>query len=306
MTAKGFGYVFAFMAVFLWAGNFVLARGLSDAIAPVQLNFWRWVVAFVVVVPFALRTWSHDWPILKKHLGYLCVMGFIGVTCLNAFFYKAGSTTSSINMVLFVPSAPILIMVLSRIFCGDPITPRRLLGLCIILSGLLLLLSRGEWSNLTHFRFSSGDLWGIGGVASFGLYSFLTRYRPHGVSLAGLHSTIFVAGLLFSLPPLFWEMHVTDPRPWTPTVIGGILYAGIGCSTLAYVFWTKAIDAIGPVRAGMIYYSIPLFTALKGVLILGEQITLLHVVGGSLMLFGIALATIVPQHKYFSSKHKTS
>ncbi len=295
MTAKGFGYVFAFTSVFLWAGNFVLARGLADAIAPVQLNFWRWVVALLVILPFALRNWHHDWPILKKHIPYLSVMGLVGVTCLNAFFYQAGSTTSSINMVLFVPSAPIVILILSRIFCGEAITPRRLLGLCIILCGLLLLLSRGQWSNLTHFRISTGDLWSIGGVLCFGLYSFLTRYRPHGVSLAGMHSTIFVAGLLFSLPALLWEMQVTAPTPWTPSVIGGILYAGIGCSSLAYLFWTKAIDAIGPVAAGMIYYSIPLFTALKGVLILGEQATLLHFVGGGLMLFGIVLAMLAPK-----------
>ncbi len=297
MNAKSLGYTFAFTSVFLWAGNFVLARGLADAIAPVQLNFWRWVVALLVVFPFALRNWGHDWQILKKNLPYICLMGLIGVTCLNAFFYQAGSTTSSINMVLFVPSAPIIIMLLSRIFCGEPITPRRLLGLTIILSGLLLLLSRGQWSNLTHFRISSGDLWSIGGVVCFGLYSFLARYRPHGVSLLALHSTIFIAGLLFSLPALLWEMHVTAPTEWNMTIISGILYAGIGCSSLAYVFWTKAIDSIGPVAAGMIYYSIPLFTALKGVLILGEKATMLHFVGGALMLFGIALATIPPKLK---------
>ncbi len=292
MKAKSLGYTFALISVFLWAGNFIVARLFASTIAPVQLNFWRWLVALAFVLPFAIKTWHKDWPIIKKHLPYLTLLGFVGVTCLNALFYKAGSTTSSINMVLFVPSAPIIILLLSRIFCGEPITPRRLLGLIIILGGLLLLLSKGKWSNLAAFNISTGDLWCIGGVASFGIYSFLTRYRPQNISLYGLHSAIFTIGIILTLPFLFWEMSYSPPTIWNLSVLGGIFYAAVGCSSIAYLFWTKAIDNIGPVAAGMLYYTIPLFTALEGVLILGEDVTWLHAIGGSLMLIGIGLTTV--------------
>ncbi len=292
MNVKTIGYVAAFTAVVLWAGNFVLARAMATSIPPIQFNFWRWLVALICIAPFAMRTFSKDFPIIKRNLSYLAVMGFIGVTSLNALFYKAGQSTSSINMVLFVPSAPIVIMLLSRILCAEPLTPRRLLGLVIILVGLGVLISKGEWSNMVNFNFSMGDLWSVGGVMCFGLYSFFARYRPKELSTAGFHLSTFSLGLLLAFPMLVLEMYYIPSPIWDGSIWAAVLYAGVGCSFIAYALWTKAIDALGPVAAGMVYYTIPLFTALEGVLILGEQVTKVHIVGGGLMIVGIALAII--------------
>ncbi len=300
MNVKAIGYTAAFTAVILWAGNFVLARAMATSIPPVQLNFWRWAVAFICIAPFALRNLRKDLPIIKRHISYLAILGFIGVTSLNALFYKAGQSTSSINMVLFVPSAPIVIMLLSRFLCAEPITPRRFLGLVIILVGLGILLSRGQWSNVVNFNFSMGDLWSVGGVLCFGLYSFFARYRPKELSTAGFHLSTFGFGLLLAFPMLLIELYFMPPPPLDMSIVMAVLYAGVGCSFIAYALWTKAIDALGPVAVGMVYYTIPLFTALEGVLILGEAVTKVHIVGGGLMILGIALAIFqknIPQLK---------
>ncbi len=292
MNIKTLGYVMAFAAVIIWAGNFVVARAIAASIPPIQMNFWRWVVAFVCILPFALRSWRHDWPIMKNHLPYLAAYGLVSVTLLNSFVYAAGATSSSINIVLFVPSAPIIIMLLSRIFCGEAITWRRFAGLCIIITGICLLVSRGNIDNLLQMRISIGDIFSIAGVICFGIFSFITRYRPQHISVTSFLAITFGFGILLILPALFWEMYTYPPTVWEGSVLFGIVYAGIGCSSVAYLFWTKAIDAIGPVAAGMIYYSIPLFTALEGVLILGEDVTLVHILGGALMLSGMAITTI--------------
>ncbi len=293
LAPKTMGYFMAFFAVIIWAGNFVVARAVAFSIPPMHMNFWRWVIAFACLIPFAIQPVRKDWPHIKKHLPYLALMGLIGVTGLNTFFYQAGSTTSSINMVLFVPSAPILIMLLSRIFCGEAITLQRLAGFCIILLGLGILISRGDWNNLRTFQFHLGDVWSIAGVMCFGFYSFLSRYRPLTISATSFLASTFSFGLLFCLPVFLWEIATYEPMTWSKNVIIAILYSGIGCSTIAYMAWTKAIDAIGPVTAGIIYYLIPVFTALEGIVILNEQIHAVHIIGGACMLSGIALATFV-------------
>ncbi len=295
MTGKGIGYSCAIGAVFIWAGNFVIARAVAEYIGPIQLNFWRWFLAFCCVFPFAISTWRENWPDVRKHLPFIFIQGLVGVALLNTFFYQAGNTTSSINMVLFVPSAPITILLLSRFICGERIPIKRLIGLGVILSGLILLISRGKWSNLTGFNIHIGDLWSIGGVMCFGVYTFLARYRPQNLPLSVLHTAIFAAGLIISLPAFMLEMHYATPTVWNTEVIISIVYSGVGCSCISYVLWTKAIDNIGPVVAGIFYYSIPLFTAFKGVLILGEAVTLIHVIGGTLMLIGIGLASMQPK-----------
>ena len=286
------GLLAALAATVVWAGNFVVARGIAHAIPPIQLNFWRWLLALACLLPWALPRLRADWPLMRRHWRHLSVMGLLGVTLLNTFVYKAGQTTQSLNMALLVPTAPVIIMLLSRILYAEPITRRRLAGMGVVLCGVLTLLSRGDWRHLAAVHFNPGDLWALAGAASFALYSLFVRNRPKGLSLAGYNAATFALGLVFLLPGLAVEVAVLPAPALTVPVVAGIAYAGIGCSTIAYILWTRAIAGIGPVLAGMVYYSLPLFTAVESAWLLGESIAPFHIVGGGMIIAGILLATV--------------
>ena len=294
------GYSCALLAVVIWSGNFVVARAVAGLIPPWQCNFWRWFIALIILLPFAKRHWRTDWPAIKKNWRGLSVLGILGVTLLNTFIYKAGQTTESINMALLVPTAPIVILILSRILYAEPISPRRMAGVLVVLLGVSILVSRGDWDRLAHLRFNEGDLWALGGVLSFGLYSLFIRQRNTDISPIGFSVATFALGLLYSLPFTAIEaVMLPTPHLSTPLVIS-VLYAGIGCSALSFWLWTVAIDRIGPVRAGMVYYSLPVFAGIAAMLILGEIVTPAQMVGGALVITGIIVATVVmPQ------RHKT-
>ncbi|MHC1712897.1 MAG: DMT family transporter [Solidesulfovibrio sp.] len=286
------GYLAALAATVVWAGNFVVARGIAHEIMPVQLNFWRWLVALACLLPLALPKLRADWPGIRRHWLYLTLMALAGVAALNTLIYKAGQTTESLNMALLVPTAPIMIIILSRIFYEEPITLRRLAGVAVVITGVLALISRGNWQHIAAVKFAPGDLWALAGAACFALYSLFIRKRPANISIEGFNAAMFVLGLLLMLPALAWEA-VTMPAPvWSTAVVTGVLYAGIGCSFAAYMLWTKAISVIGPVLAGIVYYSLPLFTAIESTVILGEHIAIFHVVGGGLIISGIMIATL--------------
>ncbi len=290
MTNKTLGYAAAIGAAILWAGNFVVARAIAQEMPPVQLNFWRWFVALLSVLPFGIFHIRKDLPSIRKNFTYILVQAFISVTILNTFVYQAGKSSTSIHMVLFIPAAPIIILLLSRFICGEAISKRRFYGLTIILTGLVVLMSRGSLANLQNLQFHAADFWSLGGIFCFGLYSFLGRFRPMDMGNASFHIALFSLGLIMALPMVCIEMAYTPAAVWNSSVITGILYAGIACSGIAFVLWSLAIEHIGPVAAAMIYYTIPLFTAIQGVLLLGEKVTTLHVAGGILMLIGIVLA----------------
>ncbi|MDE7065626.1 MAG: DMT family transporter, partial [Desulfovibrionaceae bacterium] len=273
MQTKTLGFLAALGATVIWSGNFVVARGIAQDIPPVQLNFWRWAVALLCMLPLALPKLRADWPGLRRHPVYLSFMALTGVSAMNTLIYKAGQTTESLNMALLVPTAPIIIIVLSRIIYGDPITPRRLLGLALVLCGVLALISRGDWQALAHIRFTPGDFWALGGAACFGVYSLFIRRRTSDISAEGFTAATFALGLLYSLPALIWEMRVLPAPIWNGPVITGVLYSGVGCSFISFFLWTKSIAVIGPVRAGFVYYTLPLFAAVASVLVLGEHIT---------------------------------
>jgi drug/metabolite transporter (DMT)-like permease len=291
-NSKLTGYLCALAATIIWAGNFVLARGVAHAIPPIQLNFWRWVLALICILPMALPKLRADWPGMRKHWRYLFAMAFVGVAALNALIYKAGQTTLSLNMALLVPTAPIIILVLSRILYAEPLTYRRLAGVCVVLAGVLMLISRGDWEHIAAVRFTPGDIWALAGSASFALYSLFMRKRPAEISIEGFNAAMFGAGVAMMLPALAWEAAVMPSPVWNVPVVTAVLYAGIGCSFAAYLLWTKAIAAIGPVLSGIVYYSLPLFAAVESVVILGEEIAAFHVVGGGLIIAGILVATL--------------
>lgn len=289
------GLLAALAATLLWAGNFVVARGIAQSIPPIQLNFWRWLLALACLLPLALPRLREDWPLMRRHWRHLAVMGLLGVTLLNTLIYKAGQTTQSLNMALLVPTAPVIILLLSRILYAEPITWRRLTGMVVVLGGVLTLLARGDWRHIAAVRFTQGDLWALAGAACFALYSLFVRQRPKAMSVAGYNAALFTLGLVLLLPGLVVEMAVLPPPDWNAPVLLGVAYSGIGCSFAAYLLWTRAIANIGPVPAGMVYYSLPLFAAIESTLVLGEAVTLYHLVGGGLIISGILLATAEPR-----------
>lgn len=289
-TAAGYGM--ALLATIIWSGNFVVARAVADMIPPWQCNFWRWAIAFAVCLPFAWRNLRQDFPLLRRHWRYVTLMSLLGVSLMNTFFYKAGQTTPSLNMALIAPTAPVIILLLSRIIYGEPISPRRLGGMCVVMAGIVVLVSRGDWQRLASLSFASGDLWSLGGALSFGLYSLFIRSRPAGLSTLGFSAATFGLGSLLCLPMVVGEMWLLPPVIWSGEVLTGVLYAGIGCSFISFSLWTRAIAGIGPVRAGIVYYSLPLYAALAAWIVLGEAVSPAQVVGGLLIVGGIVTATL--------------
>ncbi len=286
------GYAAALTATVIWSGNFVVARAVADMIPPWQCNFWRWLVALAALLPFAWKHLAADLPLIRAHLRYLTLQAILGVTLMNTLIYKAGQTTESLNMALLVPTAPIVILLLSRILYGEAIPPRRLLGVLLVLAGVVILVSRGDWERLAALRLNSGDFWALGGAFCFGLYSLFMRRRPTGISAFGFNAALFALGLLCALPFTLAEA-VLLPRPqFGMPVVVSVLYTGVGCSFLSFWLWTLAIDRIGPVRAGIVYYSLPVFAAAASVAVLGEAVAGAQLVGGALVIGGIMAATL--------------
>lgn len=292
------GYASALLAVIIWSGNFVVARAVAGLIPPWQCNFWRWLIALIILLPFAGKHWRTDWPAIKKNWRGLSLLGILGVTLLNTFLYKAGQTTESINMALLVPTAPVVILILSRVLYNEPISPRRMAGVLVVLAGVAILVSRGQWDRLAHLRFNEGDLWALGGVLCFGLYSLFIRQRSPGISPMGFSIATFALGLLYSLPFTAIEAFMLPLPQMSATLVISVLYAGIGCSALSFWLWTVAVDRIGPVRAGMVYYSLPVFAGIAASIVLHERVAPAQLAGGALVISGIIIATLVlPQHR---------
>lgn len=284
------GYLFAVGATALWSGNFIIARGLNESIPPISLAFWRWVVAVIVFLPFAWKPLAASRPILKKHLPYLAITALLGITIFNTLIYFAGQTTTAINLSLISITFPIFIVIIARLVFHELFTRNKIAGIILVVTGVVLLITRGNWNLLLSIHFTIGDLWMLCAAVIFAVYSILLKHRPAGLSIWALQLSTFILGLVFLLPFFVWEWYVTAPVSYDSKVVGSILYVGVFASLTAFVFWNKAIAVVGPVKAAMIYYTLPLFSGLLAHLFLGEEIGSLHLYCLVLIVAGILIA----------------
>ena len=284
------GYFFALAATAIWSGNFIIARGLSDSIPPVSLAFWRWVVAIIAFLPFALGPMLAERILLKKHIRYLSVTALLGITVFNTLIYIAGHTTSALNLSLISITFPIFIVLLMRIFYRELITIKKGFGICLVAVGVVQLITKGSPSILLDISFAVGDIWMLAAALTFAIYSIQIKRKPKELSIWAMQLSTFLLGLIFLLPFFLWESVATPDIQWSVTTIGSILYVGIFASLTAFVLWNKAIIAIGPTKAGMVYYTLPLFSGVLAYIFLQESISSLHFACAGLIISGIFVA----------------
>lgn len=285
------GFLFALSATAIWSGNFIIARDLKESIPPISLAFWRWTVAVIVLSPFAYKQLISEWSILKKNFKYIAIVSFLGVTIFNTLIYVAGHSTTAINLSLISITFPVFIVILSRFFFKEHITLNKGFGILLVLVGVVLLITKGELSKLLNLSFAIGDIWMLLAAMIFALYSILLRKKPKCLSISGFQLSTFILGLVFMFPFFIWETLTTPAIEFESKTVIAILYVGIFASLTAYILWNKAIEKIGPTNAGIVYYTLPLFSGLLAFTFLNESIGMVHLYSLVLILSGIVIAT---------------
>jgi len=281
------GYLFAFGATAIWSGNFIIARGLHESIPPVSLAFYRWLVAVIVFFPFAFKYLVRDWKIIKGHPVYFSLTALLGVTMFNTLIYLAGHTTTAMNLSLIAITFPIFIILFSRILYKEYVSIKKGIGIALVLTGVVTLIAKGSILALFNISFNIGDVWMLLASIIFAVYSLLLKNKPEKISVMALQFSIFILGLVFLFPFFLWELTTIDQAVLTRTTIPAILYIGIFASLGAFVFWTKAVVILGPAKAGMVYYTLPLFSGFLAYLFLSESINMVYFYSMLLIFIGI-------------------
>lgn len=294
------GYCFALIATAIWSGNYIVARDLTENIPPVSLAFWRWMVATIVFIPFALKPLITEWHKLKQHLPYLSLTALLGITTFNTLIYFAGQTTTAVNLSLIAITFPVFIVVLSRFFFHELITLNKSIGTLLVATGIILLITKGILANLLTISFAIGDLWMLMAAIVFALYAITLKRKPQELRILPFQLSTFILGLIFLLPFYIWEYSVGPPVLLEPKVVYSILYVGVFASLTAFLLWNKAILTLGPTKVGMTYYTLPLFSGFLAYFMLDEAITSIHFYSALLIISGIFTAN--RNQKWFNRK----
>ena len=287
---KGFG--FALLATILWSGNFIVARALHQRISPVSLAFFRWSVATIFLFPIALKSFVRDWKEIKKHLLHFSLAAVTGVTLFNTFIYIAGKYSSATNLALIgTTAAPVFVLIISGLFLKQRIFANQILGALLCITGILLLLTKGNLKALQHFRFSSGDIWIFSAALAFAIYTVLVRKKPKEISSMSFLFTVFLIGTLFLLP-IFLLNTGAKSFQWDGSIILTFLYLGLGASVAAFLLWNGSIKKIGPARTALFGNLIPVFSTIEASILLNEKFNSVTLISLVVIIAGLIVANL--------------
>lgn len=274
-----------------WAGNALIARASAGLLPPVGLSFWRWTTALLLLLPFTVvGLWRHR-RTLMAHRWQVLVLAGLSITTYNTLLYLAAQSTTAINITLVNTGLPVAAFIWTLIILHEWPTRATVLGAMLSFCGLLVILSHGQPQSLIGLQFNPGDLIMFVAVLAWGLYSVLLRRWmlpvPGLVQLAAM----LLCGVPMLLPFYLWEFSNTGGMPLTLHTVGAVAYTAVMASLVAYMAWNNGVKVLGPGTASLFSYLMPVFTALLGVLLLGEVLRWYHLVGGSLTFLGLLLAT---------------
>jgi drug/metabolite transporter (DMT)-like permease len=273
----------------MWGANGVISRAAVGQIPPLTLVMLRWLVVCAVLAPFMGRELRKAAPVLASRARYLSLMALAGYTGFNVLFYLAGSRTSAVNIVLLQGAIPATVLAMGALFKGMPARPAQVAGIALSFGGAGLIATRGDLLALGGMSFNSGDAMMLAACVLYALYTVALRDRPPLPPLV-FFSGMAIAAFLESAP--FFAYEVVSGGFFWPTARGWafVLFVALFPSLISQIFFMRAVELIGPGRAGVFTNLTPLFGALFAISLLGEPFHAYHAGAMSLGLSGIALA----------------
>jgi drug/metabolite transporter (DMT)-like permease len=283
----------------LWAGNAVVGRLMVGQVPPLTLNFLRWALTALILLPLAWRAFrplsnvATRWP-------YLLAVGLLGVGCFNALQYGALVTSTPLNVTLVGSSMPVWMLAVGALLFGEHPTRRQMLGAALGLAGVVLVIGRGSLQTVLQVQFVIGDLLMLLAVIGWAGYSWLLVRPPASMRGAQrpdwdwsqfLLVQVFFGTMAAGLFSVGEQALGAAPVHWSWGVAAALLYVSLGASVVAYRCWGLGVAAAGPTLAAFFNNLTPLFAAVLSVLLLGELPRPYHAMAFVLIVSGIVVST---------------
>jgi drug/metabolite transporter (DMT)-like permease len=283
-------YLLLSITALCWAGNAIVGRLAAGHIPPVTLAFLRWSLAFLLILPFAWKHLVHDWPAIRARLGLMITLSVTGIGVFNTLQYWALEHTQALNTLLLQSAGPLIVAVWSLILLGVRLTLAQAVGVLLSMTGVLVILLKGDLSALSNIQFNKGDLIFLLALAIFGIYSVLTLKRPaiHGLSFVAF---TFGCGAACLIPLWIWELFARPVMTIDAKNILSLVYVAVFPSTVAYLCFNRGVQLIGANRAAPFFHVVPVFGAAMAMVFLGERPQLFHFIGFALVLTGVYVAS---------------
>jgi drug/metabolite transporter (DMT)-like permease len=286
-----------FIQPIFMASNLVVARGGVEYVPPISLAFWRWVLVFLILLPFTFVSLKRNYKIIKKEYKKLFFLGAMGCGVCGAFPFLAGKTTTVTNMGIIYTSSPIFIILISSIFFYEKINLTKIFGLITCLVGVFAIIIKGDFNLLINLNFTIGDLWMLAAAIGWALYSIYLFYWKTELKIFQRFTLIAFFGAISLLPFYISEEIIFERTLFNKEFFTWAIFAAVSPGIIAFTLYTMAQKQLGASLTGFTLYIFTIYGALYGYFLFGEKLENYHLIGTILVFIGIYLAKKKNVHK---------
>ncbi len=283
-------YIEAFFAVVVWGGTFIATKlALKDA-SPATIVWLRFGMGVLILGATVSLRRQLALP-SRSEWGYFALVGFIGVTFHQWLQATGLKTAAATTTAWIVATIPVFTALLGWLFLKEKIGGRRALGIGLATAGVLLIVSKGDFTALLEDGFGTpGDFLILVSSVNWAIFSILSRrgLKAHPAARMMFYVMLFgwmFAGIwLFGFGPGWSEIPGITSTGWNSILILGIFGSG-----LAYIAWYDALKVIPASQLGAFVSLEPLVTMVMAAFMLGEAITWIALAGGAATILGVYL-----------------
>ena len=283
--------IYLVCATLFWAGNFIVGKTASiNEIPPISLNFYRWLVAWLILLPFTFRELIKKKNYILNNIGFFIVLGITAVTIFNSALFYSLKFTQVISGVLMISTVPVMIIFISSLLKIEKTNFFQIIGVGLSLTGVLFIITKADLGLLKNLDFNRGDLIMIIAMLSWATYSALLKKKKYELSQISLLQVVISFGVIFLIPLYFIDMNMGNSikleKPFFLILTYVVLFPGLA----SFFFWIKGVALIGANRSGVFLHLMPIFGALMAMVIFNEKFMFYHLLGAAFILMGIILS----------------
>jgi drug/metabolite transporter (DMT)-like permease len=292
VSAHTRAYVALLLIVILWASYPAAIKLALPDMPPLVMAALRCAIASVFLVVLLLRSGADTTPALSPAaIRAFVILGVCGIFVSTQGSYLAIFYSTASNIVLLQAASPVMIALGARFYLGERLHRLQWLGVLVSATGVLLVITNGRLLRLRPGDVHAGDLINIVTLAGWSAYTVYSKRVLASSTPAMLTTAAYVAGTLLVIPtaivtaPLFPPARLGSIVAWSV-----VLYQALA-GAVAHVYWSRAIQVVGPSRAAVFLNLQPVFGLVLAALLLREQLGLWQLLGGTCVLAGVTLTT---------------
>ena len=285
------GEIAALSAALLWAISSVVYSRLGLKIAPLQLNFYKGIIAIALIVITLWLQGVVSIDLLSPTVILLSLSGAIGIGLGDTAYFAALNSLGARRTLLLETSSPPIGALLALIFMGEQLNSSTWSGILLTILGIAWVISERNSSDRVRIS-RQGLIWGILAAIAQAVGAVISRYALVNSDITPLQSTLvrLTGGTLIVICLLLIPRLKRSPITWQLSwrSLGIIAIAATGSTYLGIWLQQTSLKFAPTGIAQTLLATSPLFV-LPIVMLQGEKISWRAILGVGVSLGGIAL-----------------